>query len=141
MSSDESVAPPAEASAEMSTLAEEPPPATQEVRAPPAEASRRFPIIAIGASAGGLEAIEHLVKHLQPCGAAFLILQHLSPRYASSLPEILGRSANLPVVSMIDGAVVSPDTIYTAPPGVEVRVHAGALQLRPLAESARQHPI
>jgi two-component system CheB/CheR fusion protein len=141
MSSDESAAAPADIAAKPAIPDDAACAATQASRAAATETSSRFPIIAIGASAGGLEAIENVVKHLHPSGAAFLVLQHLSPRYASSLPEILGRSTSLPVVSMQHGAVVSPDTIYIAPPGVEVRVLAGALQLRPLAESARQHPI
>ena len=57
-------------------------------------------------------------------------MQHLSPRYVSSLPEILARNASLPVLVMQDGQLISPGVIYTAPPGVEVRVRQGVLRLR-----------
>jgi two-component system CheB/CheR fusion protein len=104
-------------------------------------ASSRFPVVAIGASAGGLEAIEQLIGPLKPCSAAFLVVQHLSPRYASSLPEILARSTALPVVPMEDAKTIRSGVIYIAPPGVEVHVQRGELRLRPLAEAVRKHPI
>jgi two-component system, chemotaxis family, CheB/CheR fusion protein len=142
MSADDSSEPEAkEVHAEASAARGVSSPERRRAEEPQPESTQRFPIIAIGASAGGLEAIEHLVAHLEPCGAAFLIMQHLSPRYVSSLPEILARSASLPVVAMQEGHVVARDVIYIAPPGVEVRMEGGALHLRPLRDLARQHPI
>jgi two-component system CheB/CheR fusion protein len=100
-----------------------------------------FPIVAIGASAGGLEALELLVGRLRPCGAAFLIMQHHSPHFRSSLAEILARSSGLPVQPMQDGQRIVRDVIYVAPAGAEVHVEHGCTRLRELAERARQHPV
>jgi two-component system CheB/CheR fusion protein len=112
-----------------------------EDRAAEPELAARFPIVAVGASAGGLEAIEQLITPLKPCNIAFLIVQHLSSRFGSSLPELLAHSTNLPVHAMQDGATITPCAIYTAPPGVEVHVQGDQLRLRPLSEIHRHHPI
>ena len=64
-----------------------------------------FPIVAIGASAGGLEAFTSLLGHLAPnTGMAFVMLQHLSPTQQSLLSEILGRSTSMPVRRRITSA-------------------------------------
>jgi two-component system CheB/CheR fusion protein len=106
-----------------------------------ANLAARFPIVAVGASAGGLEAIERLIAPLKPCDLAILIMQHLSSHFGSCLPELLARSTPLPVHAMQDGMTITRGTIYTAPPGVDVHVEGDKLCLRPLAASQRQHPI
>lgn len=60
----------------------------------------RFPIVGIGASAGGLEALEALTKQLVANGMAFVVHQHLAPGHESALTDILGRGAGLPVVTV-----------------------------------------
>ncbi len=68
------------------------PPAVQTVR------RRVFPIVGIGASAGGLEAVIQLLQHLPPTtGMAFVVIQHLDPSHVSQLSEILARKASMPV--------------------------------------------
>jgi two-component system, chemotaxis family, CheB/CheR fusion protein len=91
----------------------------------------RIPVAAIGASAGGLEALTALIARLRADGMAFVILQHLAPARDSLLTEILKREAAIPVVTASDGVAIARGTIYVAPPGVDLTVEDGALHLRP----------
>src|SRR5262249_19466353 len=77
-----------------------------------------FPIVAIGASAGGLDAFTGLLNTLpSDTGMAFVVIQHLSPTHASMLPEILTRSTTMPVAQVEDNMPVEPDHVYVIPPG------------------------
>ncbi|MBI5203117.1 MAG: hypothetical protein HY925_16120, partial [Elusimicrobia bacterium] len=63
-----------------------------------------FPIVGIGASAGGLEALARLLKALPSApGAAFVVVQHLDPTHSSLLPEILQKSTEMPVAQARQG--------------------------------------
>src|SRR5258708_39080699 len=76
-----------------------------------------FPIVGIGASAGGLEAFSELLRQLPvKTGMAFVLVQHLDPKHSSELKEILGRTTEIPVAEVRDGTVVRPDHIYVIPP-------------------------
>src|SRR5579884_1782865 len=81
----------------------------------PAAESAKFPIVGIGASAGGLEALELLTRRLSGNGMAYVVLQHLAPSHESILTEILARGTSLKVVTVEDGTVVAPSTLYVAP--------------------------
>jgi len=71
-----------------------------------------FPIVGIGASAGGLEAFSELLRQLPlKTGMAFVLVQHLDPKHSSDLREILGRTTRIPVAEVTDGTVVRPDNI------------------------------
>lgn len=96
----------------------------------PAAVGGAFPIVGIGASAGGLEAIEALTARLTAVGMAYLIVQHQSPEHGSMLPDILARGTPLKVVAVKDGAVPEPNTIYVAPPDSDVVIEGGALRTR-----------
>ena len=100
------------------------------------------PIVAIGASAGGLEALTHLVENLSgDTGAAYVIIQHLSAGHDSSLPELLARKSLMKVHSVEDGMAVEPDRLYIMPPGVSLSFLDGRFSLSPLAKGARAHVI
>lgn len=89
------------------------------------------PIIGIGASAGGLTALELLFEQLPPeTGAAFVVIQHLSPDYQSHMSELLGRRTSMPAVQMTQAAKPAPNTVYLLPPGKNVELVGGVLQLR-----------
>ncbi|MDP1596054.1 MAG: chemotaxis protein CheB [Methylotenera sp.] len=89
-----------------------------------------FPIIGIGASAGGLEAFEQFFHHLpNDCGMAFVLIQHLDPSHGSILTEILQRSTQLPVVEAQDQMQVAPNTVYVIPPNRDMAIFHGKLQL------------
>lgn len=76
-----------------------------------------FPIIAIGASAGGLQAIEEFLASVPSNpGAAFVVIQHLSPDFKSFMPEILSKKTNLDVLTATNQLTLSPNTIYLLPP-------------------------
>lgn len=80
------------------------------------EIRRQF-MVAIGASAGGLEALSVLISHLPTdLNVPFVILQHLSPTYRSMLAQLLGRETTMPVLEIEDGMVPAPNRIYTTPP-------------------------
>jgi len=78
-----------------------------------------FPVVAVGASAGGLEAFTELLRHLPAdTGMAFVLIQHLSPGHASMLAQLLSRETAMPVNQVEDGAVVADETMRTSADGV-----------------------
>lgn len=97
------------------------PPAT-----PPSAAkvgAGRFPIVGIGASAGGLEAASALFKELaSDLGVAYILVLHLDPVRESAVTEILSRITRMPVVQVTDGTRVAPDRIYVIPPNYEMTI-------------------
>ena len=109
---------------------------------PPAEAGVPFPIVGIGASAGGLEAMTQLLKALPAdTGACFVIIQHLAPDHASNLAEILSRSTAMPVFEVRDEPEVQPDHVYVIPPGRDMIIAGGKLQLLAQDRYARRRGI
>ena len=98
----------------------------------PPEESAAFPIVGIGASAGGLEALRQFLSHLPAdTGMAFVIVQHLDPTHQSMLPEILARATSMPVQEVADNARVEPQRVYVIPPGKLLVIGEGLLQLSP----------
>lgn len=98
----------------------------------PVDASHEvgFPIIGIGASAGGLEAFEQFFRQIPPnSGMAFVLIQHLDPSHSSILTEILQRSTTLPVVEAQDQMKVAPNSVYVIPPNRDMAIFHGKLQL------------
>lgn len=80
-----------------------------------------FPIVGIGASAGGLEAISKLLNHLSvDTGMAYVIIQHLERTHESHLAEILSRNTKLPVKEITNKMRIEPNHIYTIPPNCAV---------------------
>jgi two-component system CheB/CheR fusion protein len=89
-----------------------------------------FPIVGIGASAGGLEALEQLFRHITTdSGMAFVLVQHLDPNHASLLTEILQRTTSMPVVEAQDQIAVKPNCLYVIPPNRDMAIFHGKLQL------------
>src|SRR3712207_587953 len=77
-----------------------------------------FPVVGIGASAGGLEAFSEFLDAMRPDGGmAFVLVQHLPPDRESLLAEILGRRTAMPVRQVEDGMAVEPDHVYVIRPG------------------------
>ncbi len=92
----------------------------------------RFPIVGIGASAGGLEAFQHLFARLPAdTGMAFVLIQHLSPSHDSLLSEILARSTSMQVYEVIDRVIVEPNCVYVIPPNTKMILSDGGLRLLP----------
>jgi two-component system CheB/CheR fusion protein len=90
--------------------------------------SRPSHIVGIGASAGGLEAIELLVKNLpSQSGLAYVIVQHLSPDYKSLMAELLAKYTEMPILRIEDGMDVKKDTIYLISPRKNIKLFHGRL--------------
>ncbi|MBU1664623.1 MAG: PAS domain-containing protein [Gammaproteobacteria bacterium] len=102
-----------------------------------------FPIVALGASAGGLEAFEQFFRNVPPdCGMAFVLVSHLDPDHVSLLGEILQRSTAMPVVEVQDQARVVPNHVYVMPPNRDMAIFHGVLQLTvPDAPRGQRMPI
>ena len=89
-----------------------------------------FPIVGIGASAGGLEAFDAFFRACPAdTGMAFVLVPHLDPGHVSLLTEILQRSTAMPVVEALDQIVVEADHVYVIPPNREMAILNGVLQL------------
>src|SRR5436189_1063694 len=76
-----------------------------------------FPLVGVGASAGGLEAFTQLLRSLPgDTGMAFVLIQHLDPTHTSLLREALARATAMEVHQARDGEVVGPNQVYVIPP-------------------------
>ncbi len=114
--------------------------ATDGTAPPPA-----FPIVGIGASAGGLAAFgaffSGIPADVQP-GMAYVLVQHLAPDHTSMLAELVGRMTHLPVSEATDGLTVAVNHVYVCLPGWDLALCAGKLRLvEPVAARGRRLPI
>ncbi|NVE01556.1 chemotaxis protein CheB [Massilia sp. BJB1822] len=92
------------------------------------------PIVAIGASAGGLDSIiEFLTAVPQSSGMAFVVIQHLDPQRKCVLPELLQRATAMRVEQISDNMAVEPDCVYVIPPNMSLAFSNGLLTLGPLS--------
>ncbi len=93
-------------------------PAGRSQSEPDRSSRERFPIVGIGASAGGLDAVGKLLDALPAaCGMAFILVQHLDPNHDSMLVELLASHTTLDVRQAADGMAIEPDHLYVIPPG------------------------
>src|SRR5688500_15615224 len=103
--------------------------------APPpsvAPGSDAFPIVGVGASAGGLEAFTRLLKHLpSDSGMAFVFIQHLDPNHPSLLCEALAKATEMSVRQPEDRAPVEPNHVYVIPPEADISLERGLFSLVP----------
>ena len=89
-----------------------------------------FPIVGIGASAGGLEAFDVFFRACpMDTGLGFVLVPHLDPGHVSLLTEILQRSTAMPVVEALNQIAVEPNHVYVIPPNREMAILGGVLQL------------
>src|SRR5690349_14351853 len=100
-----------------------------------------FPVVGLGASAGGLEAFTQLLHTLpNNTGMAFVLIQHLDPKHESMLSEILSRSTPMPVREVNHATPVAPNHIYVTPRGVNLYIRDRILQLTP-RKATREMPM
>jgi two-component system CheB/CheR fusion protein len=105
--------------------------------------SDSFPVVGIGASAGGFESISNLLKNLRPdTGLALVIIQHLGPASQSALANLLVKTTRMPVLEIRDGIPVEPNHVYVLTPNYDVLLANRRLRLvrRPSSERV-QMPI
>ena len=101
-----------------------------------------FPVVGIGASAGGLAAFEAFFSAMPPdedTGMAFVLVQHLSPDHKSILVELVKRYTRMKVLEAENGMVVQPNCTYIIPPNRDLTLAEGALWLSSHAESRGPH--
>ncbi|MFP5260163.1 MAG: chemotaxis protein CheB, partial [Acidobacteriota bacterium] len=123
----------------------QPPAPATAVLAPDAQAEPSFPIVGIGASAGGLAAFEAFFAGM-PADAdpnmAFVLVQHLAPDHKSLLTELIRRSTRMQVFEVTDGMEVRPNCAYIIPPNRDMAFLGGRLQLlEPAAPRGLRLPI
>ena len=96
------------------------------------KAANEFPIVGIGASAGGLEPITKLLENLPvQTGLSFVVIQHLAAGQESMLPEILSRSTKMKVQQAKDDMQMEQDHVYVIPPGTTLTLKNGCIKLLP----------
>lgn len=92
-------------------------------------------VVGIGASAGGLSALESFFENCpNDSGAAFVVIQHLSPKHESLMAGLLARRTSMPVTMIDTDSRIEPNHVYLIPPGAVMRVDAGVLRLSPRSE-------
>jgi len=117
------------------------------VPSPPADdarsADRKFPIVGIGASAGGLEALDLFLRNVPGgSGMAFVIVQHLDPTHKGIMAELLQRTTAMKVIQVKDRTRVRPDCVYVIPPNKDMSILHGVLHLLdPAAPRGLRLPI
>jgi chemotaxis methyl-accepting protein methylase len=119
------------------------PVAAVQEKKPSTQAAASFPIVGIGASAGGFEALEQFLAHVPAeCGMAFVIVQHLDPTRKGLMPELLQRGTGMKVMQVKDRMRVLPDCVYVIPPNKYMSVLHGVLHLfEPSAKRGQRLPI
>ncbi len=90
-----------------------------------------FFVVGIGASAGGLEALGELVKHVPMDNMAFVVVQHLAPHHESILTQLLARTSKVQVQTATDGTLAEPNHVYVIPPNSDIALLHGIIRLIP----------
>jgi two-component system CheB/CheR fusion protein len=101
-----------------------------------------FPIVGVGASAGGLEAFRQLLRELPTdTGIALVLVQHLDPTHESRLTDVLSRTTAIPVMTVTDRLCVEPNHVYVIPPNADMTISSGIFLLTPRAKVDHHMPI
>jgi two-component system CheB/CheR fusion protein len=105
--------------------------------------SGKFPIVGIGASAGGLEALDQFISNVpKDSGMAFVVIQHLDPTHKGMLPELLQRITTMQVLQVKDRMTVKPDCVYVIPPNKSMSILKGVLHLfEPMESRGLRLPV
>jgi chemotaxis methyl-accepting protein methylase/signal transduction histidine kinase/chemotaxis response regulator CheB len=113
------------------------PPADRTERSLPTDSP--FPVVGVGASAGGLEAFTQLLSELpSDTGMAFVFIQHLDPKHPSLLSEALSRATKMPVSPAEDGGIIEANHVYVIPPNADIGILHQQLTLLPRDEDTRK---
>jgi two-component system CheB/CheR fusion protein len=104
---------------------------------------KSFPIVGIGASAGGLEAFTQLLNHLPvDTGLGFVLVQHLLPQHKSALTQLMARATSIPVREVTNNLRIKPNHVYVLPPDKKLGIAKGVLKLEPRSKNrGAHHPI
>ncbi|HEX3578401.1 MAG TPA: chemotaxis protein CheB, partial [Thermoanaerobaculia bacterium] len=111
--------------------------AKRKARAAPPARDEHFPIIAVGASAGGLEPFVALLRNIpEDSRLAIIYLQHSDVSHISELPQVLARVTKIPVRLAVDTTRIDPNAVYVAPPDGVVTFSEGVLRVEPRGDRA-----
>jgi two-component system CheB/CheR fusion protein len=114
----------------------------EEPENPEESATDFFPVVGLGASAGGVQALETFFEHVKKgTGAAFVVIQHLAPDRESVMPGLLGKRTELSVLHAEEEMKLAPEHVYVLPPGKEMRLRDGVLDLRERRGDGTPMPI
>jgi len=105
------------------------------------EAQPRLLVVGIGASAGGLEPLGALIRTLVSDSMAYVVLQHMAPDHESALAEILARGASVRVLTAAHGMPLEASTLYVTPPGKDITLQGGVIQLQAQSAEVPRHSI
>lgn len=106
--------------------------------AQPGTPKSAFPVVGIGASAGGLDAFKKFFSAMPAdSGMAFVLVPHLDPSHRSLMAELLGRQTDMPVSEVDDGMAVEPNCVYIIPPNKDLKISEGTLYLQTPEEPRR----
>src|SRR6185503_3191197 len=90
--------------------------------------TQQFPIVGIGASAGGLKALQELLLHLpSDLGMAYVLIPHLEPKHESLMPQLLQKVSTMPLTEVTEGTRVEPNHVYIVTPNTPLRLSDGVL--------------
>jgi two-component system, chemotaxis family, CheB/CheR fusion protein len=108
----------------------------------PSAVRAAFPVVGIGASAGGFDALKMFFSAVSvDSGLAFVVVQHLDPAHKSMLPELLGRATPLPVVPISDGMAIERNHVFVIPSDASLTIKEGKLHLAALEPREHRTPI
>ncbi|MGC1619079.1 MAG: chemotaxis protein CheB [Candidatus Acidiferrum sp.] len=117
-----------------------PPDPQESLATPAARPEGDTTVVAIGASAGGIEALKDLLTYLPAdTGLAFVLVQHLDPKHHSILRELLARKTAMSVTEVSDGMAILPNHVYVIPPNASMFVSGEILHLGPREECGGMH--
>ena len=109
---------------------------------PLASESAPLTLVGVGASAGGVEALEQLFAAMpDETDMAFVVIQHLSPDFKSLMPQILARQTNMPVVKIENGLLAKPNHVYVLPSGEVAEIDGHRFVTLELNREKHAHPI
>jgi two-component system, chemotaxis family, CheB/CheR fusion protein len=114
---------------------------SSQVQSPsPKSTSPEIPVVAIGASAGGLEALTAILRALPTdIAMAFMLIQHLDPKRHSILPELLSKATTIPVLEAIDAMKIESNRVYVMPSNVDISILDGHFGLTARVADRKQH--
>lgn len=104
--------------------------------------ARKLPIVGLGASAGGLEALKSFFAQVsENSGMAYIVVVHMNPKQPSILPDLLQKVSRIPVAIAKDGQSIEPDRVYVVPPDKEISLFKGKIQLLDILAKRTALPI
>lgn len=112
-------------------------------RRPKRKNNHDFFVVGLGASAGGIKALEGFFEHLPtPSGMAFVVILHLSPHHESHLAELIQRKTSMPVIQVQETVRVEPDHVYVIPPAKHLAMSDSHIKvMAPKSEKGKRSPI